>query len=180
MWIFFVLSIYTNMYTGTMHALQGFIYSVMEKNMTKKWKKRLTSLIQIQVLRTYQLIKCRLYWFKIWDVFFYILCINQISWTSRYQNNVYLSSFKCYCPHVIYSHEKTSISCWYWTGYSGIIKPQLFVFLLIQVTVCFTAVQKKISFQIVEIIVCLVKLSFLSLQSKTCLIGWPRSEWEVT
>lgn len=180
MWIFFVLSIYTNMYTGTMHALQGFIYSVMEKNMTKKRKKSLTSLIQIQVLRTYQLIKCRLYWFKIWDVFFYILCINQISWTSRYQNNVYLSSFKCYCPHVIYSHEKTSISCWYWTGYSGIIKPQLFAFLLIQVTVCFTAVQKKISFQIVEIIVCLVKLSFLSLHSKTCLIGWPRSEWEVT
>lgn len=128
--------------------------------MTKKWKKSLTSLIQIQVLRTYQLIKCRLYWFKIWDVFFYILCINQISWTSRYQNNVYLSSFKCYCPHVIYSCEKTSISRWYWTGYSGIIKPQLFAFLLIQVTVCFTAVQKKISFQIVEIIVCFVKLFF--------------------
>lgn len=28
------------MYTGTMHALQGLIYSVMEKNMTKKWKKK--------------------------------------------------------------------------------------------------------------------------------------------
>lgn len=173
MWIFFVLSIYTNMYTGTMHALQGFIYSVMEKNMTKKWKKKFNILDSNPSAKNISVnIKCRLYWFKIWDVFFYILCINQISWTSRYQNNVYLSSFKCYCPHVIYSCEKTSISCWYWTGYSGIIKPQLFVFLLIQVTVCFTAVQKKISFQIVEIIVCLVKLSFL--------IGWPRSEWEVT